>query len=202
MDESGTGSANSFSGLLAAFPALFPARFEPMTTALRFRRLTANDLPLLHEWLQREHVRAWWSRRESFEEVVEHYLPAIEGRKPTDLHLIVLEDRPVGFIQTYLLSDHPDSAELVGAGTGVAGVDLFIAEAELTGQGLGAEVLRSFTREIVFARPTTIACVADPEARNAVSLGAFEKAGFHKVNDFLDPNDGATHTLMHLERPV
>ena len=202
MDESGTGSANSFSGLLAASLALFPARFEPMTTALRFRRLIATDLPLLHEWLQREHVRAWWSRRESFDEVVEHYLPAIEGRKPTDLYLIVLEERPVGFIQTYLLPDHPDSAELVGVGTGVAGVDLFIAEAELTGQGLGAEVLRSFTREIVFAHPTTIACVADPHARNAVSLRAFEKAGFHKVNDFLDPTDGATHTLMRLERPV
>jgi aminoglycoside 6'-N-acetyltransferase len=202
VDESGTGSANSFSGLLAAFLALFPAGFEPMTTALRFQRLTANDLPLLHEWLQREPVRAWWSRRESFDEVVDHYLPAIEGRKPTDLYLIVLEERPVGFIQTYLLSDHPDSAELVGAGTGVAGVDLFIAEAELTGQGLGAEVLRSFTRQIVFARPTTIAWLADPDARNAVSLRAFEKAGFHKVNDFLDPNDGATHTLMRLERPV
>ena len=25
-------------------------------------------------------MRAWWSRRESFEEVVEHYLPAIDGR--------------------------------------------------------------------------------------------------------------------------
>jgi RimJ/RimL family protein N-acetyltransferase len=96
----------------------------------------------------------------------------------------------------------PLELELVSAGTGVAGVDLFIAEAELTGQGLGAEVLRSFRRQIVFARPTTIACVADPDARNAVSLRVFEKAGFHKVNDFLDPNDGATHTLMRLERPV
>jgi len=126
VDESGTGSANSFSGLLAASLALFPARFEPMTTALRFRRLIATDLPLLHEWLQREHVSAWWSRRESFDEVVEHHLPAIEGRKPTDLYLIVLEERPVGFIQTYLLPDHPDSAELVGVGTGVAGVDLLL----------------------------------------------------------------------------
>jgi hypothetical protein len=40
-----------------------------------------------------------------------------------------------------------------------------------------------------------MACVADPDARNAVSLRAFEKAGFHKVNDFLDPNDGRnSHT--------
>jgi hypothetical protein len=73
VDESGTGSANSFSGLLAAFPALFPARFEPMNTALSFRRLIANDLPLLHGWPQREHVRAWWSRRESLDKVVDHY---------------------------------------------------------------------------------------------------------------------------------
>jgi hypothetical protein len=50
-----------------------------------FRPLTAGDLPLLHDWLQREHVKFWWTDRESYDEVVQHYLPAVEGSKPTDL---------------------------------------------------------------------------------------------------------------------
>ena len=55
-----------------------------MKAPLRFRRMTADDLQLMHGWLQREHVRRWWDEHDTQEEVVEHYLPAIEGRDPTD----------------------------------------------------------------------------------------------------------------------
>ena len=153
----------------------------------------------MHAWLQREHVRRWWREDETYEDVVEHYLPAIEGREPTDLYLIVLGTRSIGFIQTYLVSDNPEWAALVQAGAGVAGVDLFIADEELTGQGLGTAVLHRFVCEIVFAAPSTRACVADPDAANAASIRAFEKAGFHRVRDYLDPGDGQTHTLMRLD---
>ena len=49
-----------------------------------FRPLTADELPLLYEWLQREHVKRWWTDRETYDEVVQHYLPEIEGSRPTD----------------------------------------------------------------------------------------------------------------------
>lgn len=167
-----------------------------------FRPLTAGDLPLLHKWLQREHVRRWWDEGRTYEEVAAHYLPAIEGREPTDLYSILLDDRPVGLIQTYLVSDYPDYAELVQVGAGVAGVDLFVAEEALAGRGLGSEALRAFTRDVVFARPETTACVADPDVRNAASVRAFEKAGFRVVREFVDPADGERHALVRLERAV
>jgi RimJ/RimL family protein N-acetyltransferase len=169
-------------------------------TRLGFRRLDAADLRLLHEWLQREHVRNWWSKHDTYEEVGEHYLPAIDGREPTDLYLILLDERPIGFIQTYLVSDYPEHAALVQVGEHVAGVDLFIADAVLTGKGVGSEVLSAFTQEVVFARDTTIACVADPDVRNAASIRAFEKAGFSVVREFYDSSDGETHALMRLDR--
>ena len=37
--------------------------------------MEAEDLRLLHEWLQRPHVRRWWTGCETYEQVVEHYLP-------------------------------------------------------------------------------------------------------------------------------
>jgi RimJ/RimL family protein N-acetyltransferase len=165
-----------------------------------FRALEREDLPLMHEWLQRPHVRRWWDEHASYQLVVEHYLPAIEGRRAVDLYLILLDRRPIGFIQHYLLDDHPDFAERVGLGPGVAGVDLFVADEELTGKGLGSEVLRRFVRDVVFEKPTTIACIADPDVRNAASLRAFEKAGFRRVGEFLDPEDGQRHALVRLER--
>ena len=165
-----------------------------------FRPLRQADLRLMFEWLRREHVRRWWDDHETYDDVVEHYLPSLEGRKPTDLYLILLDERPVGFIQTYLVADHPEYAELVGVGAGVSGVDLFIADEELTGKGLGPEVLRQFVNDVVFAEPATIACIADPDLRNTASIRAFEKAGFRPVGEFFDPSDGERHALVRLER--
>jgi aminoglycoside 6'-N-acetyltransferase len=166
-----------------------------------FRRLTAGDLPVLYEWLQREHVRLWWTDRETYDEVVEHYLPQIEGSKPTDPYLILLDDQPGGFIQTYRVSDYPEYRELVAVEDGVAGVDLLIGEPELTGRGIGSEALHRFVRDIVFSDPEIRACIADPDAENLVSLRAFEKAGFRVVRRFVDPNDqDKLHALLRLER--
>jgi aminoglycoside 6'-N-acetyltransferase len=154
----------------------------------------------MYEWLRREHVRRWWDDNETYEDVLEHYLPGLEGAKPVDLYLILLDASPVGFIQTYLLADHPEYAQLVGLGAGVAGVDLFIGEEELIGKGLGVEVLRRFVDDVVFVEPATTACIADPDVRNAASIRAFEKAGFRRVGEFFDPSDGERHALLRLDR--
>jgi aminoglycoside 6'-N-acetyltransferase len=167
---------------------------------IAFRTLGRDDLGLMYEWLRREHVRRWWDEHATYEDVARHYLPAIEGRKPTDLYLILLDGRPVGFIQSYLVADYPDFAARVGLGSGVAGVDLFVGEEELTGQGLGTDVLRAFVRDVVFGEPATTACIADPDVRNAASIRAFEKAGFRRVGEFFDPADGQLHALVRLDR--
>jgi aminoglycoside 6'-N-acetyltransferase len=170
-----------------------------MTVA--FRPVVASDLPLLHEWFQREHVQRWWNDRETYDEVVQRYLPAIEGNEPTELYLIVSENRPVGFIQTYRVSDHPTYRDLVEVEDGVAGVDLLVGEPELTGRGLGSEALVRFVRDVIFSRPDIHACVADPDAENLASLRAFEKAGFHIVRQLVDAGDrDRLHTLVRIDR--
>jgi aminoglycoside 6'-N-acetyltransferase len=165
---------------------------------LGFRPLVAGDLQLLHEWLRREHVQRWWREGETYDEVEATYLPAILGVDPTDNYLILVDERPVGMIQTYLVADHADYDAILQVGPGVAGVDLFIGELELTGRGVGTEVLRRFVRDVVFARPGTTACVAGVEPGNAASLGAFAKAGFHPVRDYEE--EGRPHRLLRRER--
>jgi SAM-dependent methyltransferase len=170
-------------------------RWEPS-----FRPLVEADLPLMLEWLRREHVRRWWNPHETYEEVSDHYRPAIEGRRPVDLYVVVLDGRPVGFAQTYLVADHPDYAALTGLGEGVAGIDLFIGEEPLLGRGLGADVIRSFVREVVLARDGVTRCSADPDVRNRASIRAFTRAGFRAGREFVDPDDGRTYRLMLLDR--
>lgn len=168
--------------------------------ALHFRSMQLEDLALMHEWLQRPHLRRWWGKRETYEEVAEHYLPAIRGSEPTDLYFALLNDQPIGFIQSYLVADYPDDARIVGADKGAAGVDLFIADPSLTGQGVGSEMLRRFVSEIVFARPITDHCIAVPTVDNSASVRAFQKAGFRVVKEFLDPRDGKMRSLVRLDR--
>ena len=111
-------------------------------------------------------------------------------------------DRPIGMLQTYLVADYPDVRELIGIGDSTtAGADILIGEEELD-RSRGS-VRRSFAaslHDVVFARPETTSCVADPDERNIASVRAFEKAGFHVERTFVDPQDGQTHALVRLDR--
>jgi aminoglycoside 6'-N-acetyltransferase len=160
--------------------------------------MAAEDLRLVHEWLQRPHVQRWWTERETYEEVVEHYLPSIEGEEPTDHYVVLLDEQPIGFVETYLVSDHPEYAALVEVGEGTAGVDLLIGDGALTGRGLGTEIIRRFVEEVVFASPATTGCIAGPDVRNIASIHAFEKAGFRVVEEFIE--DGEPHALVRRDR--
>lgn len=141
---------------------------------IEFVPMTAGDLVLFHEWLQRPHVRRWWRDRETYEEVVEHYLPSIEGHEPTDHYLIVLDDRPIGVIQTYLVSDYPEWGSIVEMGDDVAGVDLAIGEENLVGRGLGPLVLSQFARDIVLpGRAPSLA--SQPSRRGTAVPGALSR---------------------------
>ena len=165
---------------------------------IAFRPLVEDDLVRFHAWLQRPHVKRWWRHRETYEQVVAHYLPCIEGREPTDHYVILLDGRPVGVIQTYLVSDYPDWEAIVQTREGVAGVDLMIGEENLIGRGIGPLVLEQFAADVVFARPDVTACAATVEEENRRSWRAFEKAGFTHVRDVEE--DGLPHRLMRLER--
>jgi RimJ/RimL family protein N-acetyltransferase len=166
--------------------------------SIRFPPLTVDDLPQVHEWLHREHVKLWWEPEDEYEKTVAEHLPSIEGREPSYHYVILLDERPVGMIQMYLVVDFPEWEQILDVGEGVAGVDLFIGEEELTGRGLGVEILHAFVRDVVFARPETHACVAGVDVRNHRSLRAFEKAGFMPGKEY--DTEGKRERLMRLER--
>ena len=51
-----------------------------------FRPVAVADLPLLHEWLEREHVRAWWGAPGDLEQVTAEYrLRSRVATRPTSI---------------------------------------------------------------------------------------------------------------------
>jgi aminoglycoside 6'-N-acetyltransferase len=163
---------------------------------IEFRPLVGADVPLVAEWLGRDHVAPWW--RDTIEEAIEKRYAAIEGRRPTRQFLIVVDGRAAGMIQTYRVADHPGWQEIVQVGDDVAGVDLMIGEPDLVGQGLGPRVLSEFVREVVLTDREIVAVVATVEESNRRSWRAFEKAGFVHLCDV--DEDGLPHRLMRLDR--
>ena len=135
---------------------------------IAFEPLSRVHLTLLRDWLARDHVRRWWRDPD---ESLDHAEDALAGVDATEYYLIVLDGRPVGLIQTYLVSDNPEWEEVVGPGEGLAGVDLLIGEEDATGRGLGPRALEQFVREVVFARPKAPAAGPDSSFLNLLIWG-------------------------------
>lgn len=167
-----------------------------------FRRMTMDDLPLMHRWLQMAHVLEWWwgGVAPSYAAVAEEYGPSIRGEEPTDPYFILSGDRPIGYIQTYMIHDYPDYAAVVEADADAAGVDLFIGEADFLHRGLGSQILRVFLREIVFGLGEAASCLIDPSETNRIAIRAYEKVGFRYLKTVPSPNEPTPEYLMRLMR--
>ncbi len=81
-----------------------------------FRRLTDDDLPLLHRWLNEPGVVRWWEGDDvSWDGVVRDY--GVGSDDSVEHWLATIDGRPVGWLQCYAAADHTDGGEaLVGAG--------------------------------------------------------------------------------------
>ena len=155
---------------------------------ISFRPITAGDVPQLQSWLERRHVALWWRNEDASTYLAQAH----------EHHVILVDDRPAGMIQTYAVDDNPEWKQVVGDEPGLAGVDLFIGEEAQVGVGLGPQVIAAFVEQIVFADPATVAVVATVEEPNRRSWRAFEKAGFRHVRDVEE--DGLPHRLMRRDR--
>lgn len=163
-----------------------------------FRRLAVADLAKIYGWLHLPHVARWWHEDlGSFGEVSERYSAYIEGRDPVKPYLILYGERPIGYIQSYRVSDDEEYDALIGVENS-AGIDLFIGEEAFLYRGLGAGIIHRFLEEFVFSDGDLEVCVIDPEPKNKAAIRAYEKAGFRHFESVETPEGPAY--LMKLPR--
>lgn len=160
-----------------------------------FARISARDLPLLHEWLNRPHVAERW---DGPVEAVS-MLPKFQSHMHSDTvfgYLAILDDAPVGYAQTY-------EAAKVGEGwwpsvaQGTWGIDQFLAEKASLGKGLGTRLVRDFA-QYVFRRHSAERIITDPSLNNPMAIRCYEKAGFKPFGEIETPDGRAL--LMELGR--
>ena len=165
---------------------------------LAIRPLTRNDLPLLHNWLLRPHVRAWWSSTEAppcLEEVLREYDPQALAEQSVTPYVALLAGTPIGYAQSY---------STVGCGggwwdhvndPGILGIDQFIADADCQGQGLGTQFVRSLV-ELLFKNPAVTAIQCDPAPDNLRAVRCYEKVGFLREAEIMTPDGPAIYMKL------
>jgi aminoglycoside 6'-N-acetyltransferase len=148
----------------------------------QFRPMSADDLPLVKDWLARPHVVEWWGDTYQQFELVSGDLE-IEAM---DQFIVAAGERPFAYLQCYDpqvwpdngLGDHPD---------GTRGIDQFIGEPDMVDRGHGSAFIKTFIDGLIAEGAPRI--ITDPDPANARAIRAYEKAGFQRDRE-VDTPDG------------
>jgi RimJ/RimL family protein N-acetyltransferase len=152
---------------------------------LHFRDVTNDDLPLIEQWLQADHVRSTWGDPDANLRLLSE--PPIHGAWRA---IIEADGREVGIV----LWQHPTRDELDMAGltdipTSVIDIDIMIGEHDALGSGLGSSAVQ-LVAEAVLSDPAVPFVMACARLDNLASQRAFAKAGFGVDREFDDLPNG------------
>ena len=153
-----------------------------------FKPLHEVNLKILYEWFQEPTINQLYARGQSWSlrDIENKYLPRLRGQENVPSFIIHLDNKAIGFIQYYCLSEHyPEGIQKENAlfknyhPEQIAGIDLFIATHENRGQGLGVVVINQFINEFLTHFRLV---VVDPNHDNIHAIRCYEKAGFEQSN--------------------
>lgn len=152
---------------------------------LAFRAVGDDDVARLARWLQDPEVGAWWHGvTETYDEafVLEHVLD--DSEPWTTFSIVELRGEPIGFQQWYPIDPEPETLAEYGleAPSGAFGIDQFIGESPLHGQGIGAQQVRAVCAWLLGPTgPGARRVLTDPVVENLRAVRCYERAGFRKV---------------------
>lgn len=144
------------------------------------RPLAPADAPLLLRWLTDPRNLAYWEGPGAVftpQRIQEDFY---EDEWNATRCIVQFQDRDVGYVQVYQLDremfkeyHYPYSS------CPVFGIDQFIGEPDLWGQGIGRRFIRLLTGHL-FAHCHAQAVVLDPHADNLRAIRCYEACGFRK----------------------
>lgn len=169
---------------------------------IKFKQLSFEDIPLIYEWFNLPHVRAYYSLRSwSKDEVLQKLEPYLTGEKPVLGFIIKINNQPIGYIQQYKVIDFPwDNQDLPNEIiNNSAGIDLFIGNSDFLGKGFGYKIIKQFLNEQIWPRFNY--CIVDPQINNKPAIRCYEKLGFkkHKIIETKDALNYDTNLVLMIK---
>ncbi|WP_342076326.1 GNAT family N-acetyltransferase [Yoonia sp. SS1-5] len=137
-----------------------------------FRPITADDLPLLSNWLNLAHVRAWWGDADRQLALIKQDM----NNDQIDMRLVELVGRPFAYIHDHDVHafQMPHFADLP---PGTRAVDTFVGDVAYQGQGHAAGYIDARLRDLRLSYP--MAAVA-PSTTDTRTIAIYAQAGFRK----------------------
>jgi aminoglycoside 6'-N-acetyltransferase len=140
--------------------------------------MTVDDLPLVIEWRSRPAVHEWYGGRPvTVEEIRKRHL---ESPDPVSRCIVHLDGAPIGFLQFYEYIDAWKQAIDLRSNEEAWGIDLYIGEPDLHGQGIGTRLVSGVAQRLADG-PGPDRVVIDPHVGNTAAVRCYQKAGFAKV---------------------
>ncbi|OWU86753.1 GCN5 family acetyltransferase [Oceanicola sp. 22II-s10i] len=166
---------------------------------MTFRRMTADDLPLLGEWMVQPHWREWWGDPEV---ELGYVREMIEGADTTEPYFILLDGVPAGYIQMWRIADNlvepwlTEAPWMLQLPKGAVGVDLSLSAEAGVSRGIGSAALRNFVAMLRERGHDVI--IIDPDPANHRAVRAYTKAGFVPVAE-LEGRTGDSLIMRHMK---
>jgi RimJ/RimL family protein N-acetyltransferase len=148
-----------------------------------FKKLSHEDIPMVHQWMASPHVREFWSEKAVGN--FSNFKKTFEGKiasKKLNPYIVFLQGKPIGYIQSYVVDEK------------TFGIHQFIGVEEFVDKGLGSMFVKEFTDELLTSKKIT-RIITDPSVLNLRAQKAYEKAGFKKVKN-------ADESIVMMEKKI
>lgn len=148
-----------------------------------------SDYELMVRWRNSPHVREWWDPDLpplTLESARAEYRSDTVPGSPSTACIVEMSGRPIGFMQFYRWGAYADDMQEldIALDPQTWGIDQFIGEQDLVGQGVGTRMVRLLCDYLQSGSPDPIALLT--EVGNERAIRCYEKTGFEKVSQVLD----------------
>src|SRR5687768_15253199 len=131
----------------------------------QFRPMSADDLPLVRDWLARPHVKEWWGDPDE-----QFGLLSGDMTHPAmNQYIVTIDEAPLGYLQCYRLTEWNTGFGPQPEGT--RGIDQMIGEPEMTSRGHGSAFIRAFIDDLLAAGTPRV--VTDPDPANPRAIRCY-----------------------------
>jgi aminoglycoside 6'-N-acetyltransferase Ib len=177
---------------------LLPSQLPTNTHIITLRLMTEAYLPLLCAWLNRPHVLQWWADSAIDEAgptlavVRTKYLPRVLQAEQVTSYVALLDDKPIGYAQSYVAMGSGGGWWPEITDPGVRGIDQFLANVDQLNQGLGTQLVQVLVNKL-FADPAITLIHTDPAPGKHRAIRCYEKAGFVAQGSIHTPDGPALY---------
>lgn len=169
-----------------------------LSIKVTLRPMTEQDLPMLHDWLNRPHIVEWWGgedARPTLAEVEEQYLPSALAKESVTPYIAMLDGEPIGYAQSYVALGSGEGWWKDETDPGVRGIDQSLADPSQLGKGLGTKLVRALV-ELLFKDPEVTKIQTDPSPGNLRAIRCYKKAGFERQETVITPDGPAVYMVQ------